>query len=134
MKTAMLDDILTAVCEQYKVSGAEVKSRDRTNRIQMPRLAFCYIAAKFEEYSSCEVGVFLGDRNHSTIVAARKEAQRLFDTDKLFKEKINTVLDLFKIDKITTLNYNSTQCKYCGKTHPLVAELGVCGECANKMW
>lgn len=67
-RTPKLMDILEAVCATYKVSKLEVMSARRFAYIVSARNAFYWCAYNFTVRSHPEIGRFIGDRDHSTVI------------------------------------------------------------------
>ena len=60
--------LLDRLAPRYGVTPAEVISQTRKARVVFARMAFCYWARRRTSKSYPQIGRFLGNRDHSTII------------------------------------------------------------------
>ncbi len=95
-KTVTPELILNVVAEHFEITGEQIKSKIKSRNIANPRQIVMYLCRELTSLSFDEIGVFLGDRDHSTVHYAynkiaediKKEASIAAVIDVLIK-KIN---------------------------------------------
>ena len=78
-----LSGILLAVSAHYGVSVTDLKSARRHKRLILPRHVFCYLAATATRKSLPQIGAFLGDRDHTTVLHAVRKIKGLIKDGRL---------------------------------------------------
>ena len=78
-----LSGVLLAVSAHYGVSVTDLKSARRHKRLVMPRHVFCYLAATATRKSLPQIGAFLGDRDHTTVLHAVRKIKGLVKDGRL---------------------------------------------------
>ena len=73
-----LKDIIHAVSVETGVSALEMMGSARFHRIIFARHLFCRLARVLTRFSSTQIGAFLGNRDHTTILHAIKNTERKF--------------------------------------------------------
>lgn len=86
-----LSSILLAVSKHYDVSINDLKSARRHKRLVMPRHVFCYLAATVTRKSLPQIGAFLGDRDHTTVLHAVRKIKGLIKDGRLDPATLPTV-------------------------------------------
>jgi chromosomal replication initiator protein len=77
-KRITLDDIVSAVIDQFGLRRAELQSKRRTKALTEPRQMCMFLARKLTNLSLEEIGVFFGGRDHSTVLyGAERVASRI---------------------------------------------------------
>jgi chromosomal replication initiator protein len=73
-----IENILRVVADYYKLSYSDIKGKKRTKNIAFPRQVAMYIARDITEYSTTELGLEFGGRDHTTVMhACQKIEERL---------------------------------------------------------
>ncbi len=85
------DEIIHAVAEEFDVTLEELFSRNRSQRIALPRQVAMYILREESELSLPKIGEMLGDRDHTTIMYGHEKIADLLETDKKLRRKIINV-------------------------------------------
>ena len=91
--------VFECVSEVFDISYEELIGRHRKQEKAYARHVFCYILKNNTKYSLKEIGEYLGGRDHATVLSSIKVAKNLAETDKVFRESINTAEALFKLKK-----------------------------------
>ena len=86
-------DILNATSECFGVSQNDILSLRRTMNIVRPRQIAMYLCRKLTRRSYSEIGMFFGDRDHTTVLHAVHVVIRLADQDSNLTEKIRLLTD-----------------------------------------
>jgi hypothetical protein len=73
----------------------ELVSNQRYRRIAELRHIFCFIA-RCMSYTLKDIGIFLNNRDHTTVMHSISVFKNLYETDDLFKQKFNNILNHIK--------------------------------------
>jgi chromosomal replication initiator protein len=91
-----IDNILRVVAEQYKLSYADIKGKKRTKNIAFPRQIAMYIAREITEYSTTELGLEFGGRDHTTVMHACQKIEELLKLDPNMESTIQLLVRTIK--------------------------------------
>ena len=83
-------DVMTKVAARFDLTLAELRSPTRVRHIARPRQMAMYLACLHTEKSLPQIG-FCFDRDHSTVVAARKRIEALLAEDDALAADIETL-------------------------------------------
>ncbi len=76
------------VAKEYRVSVAEMESERREMRLVLARHIAVYLIATMSRRSYPAIGRAFGDRDHTTILHARKRIEQMMGADPVFAEKV----------------------------------------------
>ena len=68
--------IQRVVCDYYKISIEQMKSKKKNNEINFPRQVAIYLCRELTTESFPKIGSYFGGRNHSTIISAYQRIKR----------------------------------------------------------
>lgn len=74
-------EIMESVCDVYSLNITDLHSQDRHRRLARPRQVAMYLARKMTPRSSTEIGRYIGGRDHSTVLHAVAQIERLVPDD-----------------------------------------------------
>jgi len=80
-KVVAMDDIQEAVCAQFHVKLAELKSRRRSKTLVHPRQIAMYLCRELTDASYPEIGRQFGGKDHTTIIHACRQVTKAKETD-----------------------------------------------------
>jgi chromosomal replication initiator protein len=80
-KNITISVIQRMVSEYFGVTVQELKSKRKTKTIAFPRQVAMYIARDITEYSTTEVGLEFGGRDHTTVMHACDRVKERMKTD-----------------------------------------------------
>ena len=87
-----LDQITEAVCNYYKVSERDIFGKRRFRNIVVPRQVICYIARfHISGLSLKDIGLYLGNRDHTTVINSIKRVEDEISYNYRFKDEINEI-------------------------------------------
>lgn len=72
-----LPDIQRAVCEEFGVEPAALRSARRTRAAAEPRMLCMWLARRYTRAALSEIGDYFGGRRHSTVVSAKRKLDDL---------------------------------------------------------
>jgi chromosomal replication initiator protein len=95
-KAVTIEIIQKFVADYYQLKVADLKSRNNSKSVALPRQVGMYLCKALTHASLPEIGRSFGGKHHSTVIhSIRKvEAQRNRDTD--FNNLINSLLEAFR--------------------------------------
>jgi chromosomal replication initiator protein len=95
-KAVTIEIIQKFVADYYQLKVADLKSRNNSKSVAIPRQVCMYLCKSLTHASLPEIGRSFGGKHHSTVIhSVRKvEDQRNRDTD--FNNLINSLLDAFR--------------------------------------
>lgn len=82
-KRISLTAILDVVCQFFGAAKADVLGRRRTRTVTLPRQLAMYVARRLVHLSFPEIGRLMGDKNHSTVIAACKRVDKMVGANEL---------------------------------------------------
>jgi len=80
-KVVAMEDIQEAVCAQFHVKLAELKSRRRSKTLVHPRQIAMYLCRELTDASYPEIGRQFGGKDHTTIIHACKQVAKAKESD-----------------------------------------------------
>ncbi|MBS0156274.1 MAG: chromosomal replication initiator protein DnaA [Nitrospira sp.] len=80
-KVVAMDDIQEAVCAQFHVKLAELKSRRRSKTLVHPRQIAMYLCRELTDASYPEIGRQFGGKDHTTIIHACRQVAKAKEAD-----------------------------------------------------
>jgi chromosomal replication initiator protein len=80
-KVVAMDDIQEAVCTQFHVKLAELKSRRRSKTLVHPRQIAMYLCRELTDASYPEIGRQFGGKDHTTIIHACRQVAKAKEAD-----------------------------------------------------
>lgn len=88
MKEISFDDIKEVICEHYNVSVDELCSRSRKRPIANIRQMAIFLANKYTNMSSVQIGKQIGGRNHATVIHSINLIRNLMDIDEKMRNEV----------------------------------------------
>jgi chromosomal replication initiator protein len=95
-KAVTLEQIQKFVAEYYQLKLAELKSRNNSKSVAMPRQIAMYLCKSLTHASLPEIGRSFGGKHHSTVIHSIKKIEDLRKRDQNFNSLINTLMQSFK--------------------------------------
>ena len=81
-----------AVCDEYHVTPTELKSRSRFADVRVPRQILQTLLRLSTGMSTTEIGLMVGKRDHATVLHSVKAVKAQYQTDNVYREKLNNVI------------------------------------------
>jgi len=91
-----LEVIQRVTAEYFALSFNDLKGKKRTKAIAFPRQLAMYIARDITEYSTTEVGMEFGGRDHTTVMHACQKIEERIRSDPTLDSTINTLVRSIK--------------------------------------
>ena len=97
-----IEMIQRSVADYFALSVGDLKGKKRTKAIALPRQIAMYITREITEYSTTEVGLEFGGRDHTTVMYACQRIESRMKTDPTLEPTINHLVK-------TTKDYSTKQ-------------------------
>ncbi len=95
-KNVSIDLIQRTVAEYFGLSHMDLRGKKRTKAIAFPRQIAMYIARDLTEYSTTEVGLEFGGRDHTTVMHACQKIEDRIKTDSTLEPTIQHLIRTVK--------------------------------------
>ena len=95
-RAVTIEGIQKYVSDYYQLKHGELKSRNNSKSIAMPRQIAMYLCKALTNASLPEIGKSFGGKHHSTVIHSIRKIEALRQTDGGFNTLINTVLESFR--------------------------------------
>lgn len=90
-KTVTSEMIITAVCEHFHLTNAEIRSQKRETRYVFPRKIAMYLCREMTEDSLLTIANLLNRRDHTTVISACKKIEKEIETSSDTKNIVDTI-------------------------------------------
>ncbi|MDD3981211.1 MAG: chromosomal replication initiator protein DnaA [Spirochaetales bacterium] len=87
-----VDSIIRMVADFYKLSLSDLKGKKRSKNIALARQVAMYVIREVTEYSTTEIGVEFGGRDHTTVMHSCQKIEQMLKFDPSFDATIQRLL------------------------------------------
>lgn len=87
-----IDLIIKTVAEYFNVSPIDIKGNKRSQQIVKPRQISMYVVSEMTEFSTTEIGIAFGNRDHTTVMHSVKEIKKKISDDPDLESTINALI------------------------------------------
>ncbi len=95
-KAVTIEQIQKFVADYYQMKVAEIKSRNNSKSVAMPRQIAMYLCKALTHASLPEIGRSFGGKHHSTVIHSIKKIEEMRKKSAEFDQQMNNLLDQFK--------------------------------------
>jgi chromosomal replication initiator protein len=95
-RAVTIEGIQKYVSDYYQLKHGELKSRNNSKSIAMPRQIAMYLCKSLTNASLPEIGKSFGGKHHSTVIHSIRKIEALRQKDGNFNTLINTFLESFR--------------------------------------
>ena len=86
-----IDEIQKAVVEHYSIRMADMTSARRSRAVARPRQVAMYLAKQLTPRSLPEIGKKFGGRDHTTVMHAVRQIERLSNEDRTMADDLEAL-------------------------------------------
>ena len=90
-KPITIENIISKVCEHFKLDEAAIHSKSRKREIVQVRQIAMYLAKCHTDISASKIGHLIGNRDHATVLHACKNIKDQISVDKELKAEIEEI-------------------------------------------
>jgi chromosomal replication initiator protein len=87
-----IDGIQKFVAEFYQMKLVDLKSRNNSKSVAMPRQVAMYLCKNLTNASLPEIGKSFGGKHHSTVIHSIRKVEEMRQADPVFNNQINSLL------------------------------------------
>jgi chromosomal replication initiator protein len=91
-----IDSIQKFVAEYYQLKLAELKSKNNSKSVALPRQVAMYLCKALTNASLPEIGKSFGGKHHSTVIHSIRKVDDMRKSDTTFNTLINTLTEAFR--------------------------------------
>jgi len=95
-KAVTIEVIQKYIADYYQLKLAELKSRNNSKSVAMPRQIAMYLCKSLTNASLPEIGKSFGGKHHSTVIHSIRKIEEMRQRDGNFNNLINTFLEAFR--------------------------------------
>jgi chromosomal replication initiator protein len=95
-KAVTIESIQKHISDYYQLKVGELKSRNNSKSIAMPRQIAMYLSKSLTTASLPEIGRSFGGKHHSTVIHSIKKVEEMRKADRDFNNLIASFLQTFK--------------------------------------
>lgn len=88
-----LDQIARTVASHYKMTIEEIKSKNNSRAVAVPRQVAMYLCKRLTRHSFPEIGREFGGKHHTTVMHSVEKIDQLTKTDRNFHREVNELID-----------------------------------------
>lgn len=88
-----VEKIQKAICHEYKLKLAQLKSKNNSPKISFPRQIAMYLAKELTKTSLPEIGKKFGGKHHTTVLHSIRKIEKLKEKDAEFNKEINKIIN-----------------------------------------
>jgi chromosomal replication initiator protein len=92
-RTITIDMIQKFVADYYRLKVVDLKSRNNSKSVAMPRQVAMYLCKNLTTASLPEIGKSFGGKHHSTVIHSIRKVDELRERDSSFNSLIHTLLE-----------------------------------------
>lgn len=101
MTNIKMHSLAKVLARHHQVTASELIGHSRVRSITLTRFKFCWIARYRLGHSTTAIAKFLGGRDHTTVVHATRQAERL---GLICNQTVNDILDEAKDQTVIDIN------------------------------
>jgi len=87
-----VDSIIRMVADNYKLSLSDLKGKKRSKNVAFARQVAMFVIREVTEYSTTEIGVEFGGRDHTTVMHSCQKIEQMVKFDPSFDAEIQRLL------------------------------------------
>jgi chromosomal replication initiator protein len=90
------DLIMEVVAQYYQLKADDLKSKDNSRKIVLPRQVAMFLCKQMTALSLPEIGRVFGGKHHSTVIHSVNKTQESLKRDPILQNEINTLIETIK--------------------------------------
>ena len=95
-KAVTIEQIQKFVADYYQLKLTELKSRNNSKSVAMPRQVAMYLCKSLTHASLPEIGRSFGGKHHSTVIHSIKKVEEMRKKNGDFDKQVTNLMDSFK--------------------------------------
>jgi len=95
-KPVTIDEIIDRCCDYFGITQEELYSPSRKANIVTVRQTAMYLASELTKLTASKIGIYVGKRNHATVIHSVNQCKDRMASDKQYKAKVKELTDILK--------------------------------------
>jgi chromosomal replication initiator protein len=95
-RAVTIEGVQKAVADHYSLKVAELKSKNNSKSVAMPRQIAMYLCKNLTNASLPEIGKSFGGKHHSTVIHSIRKVEDLRQRNGDFNTLINSLMESFR--------------------------------------
>ncbi|MBE0461004.1 MAG: chromosomal replication initiator protein DnaA [Candidatus Aminicenantes bacterium] len=87
-----VEKIQKIVCHKYKITLSQMKAKNNSPKIALPRQIAMYLSKKLTKVSLPEIGRKFGGKHHTTVIHSIRKIENLCSEDHEFNKELNSLI------------------------------------------
>ena len=88
-----MERIVRAVAAHYKMSVDEIKAKNNSRSVAVPRQVAMYLCKKLTRHSFPDIGKEFGGKHHTTVMHSVEKVERMTREDRVFHKEVDELID-----------------------------------------
>lgn len=88
-----VEKIQKIICHQYRIKVSQLKSKNNSPQIALPRQIGMYLSKKLTKSSLPEIGKKFGGKHHTTVIHSIRKIDKLIENNSEFNKEINNLIN-----------------------------------------
>jgi len=94
-KIITMDTIQEFVSDKFDIKIDELKSKNNSPKIALPRQVAMYLTKKLTRNPLVEIGMAFGGKHHTTVLHSINKIEKMLQADNDFSRKVNSYIEFF---------------------------------------
>jgi chromosomal replication initiator protein len=90
-KAVTIDQIITCTCEHFQVKEEDVFGKSRKAEVVIVRQMSMYLAHKHTKLTTSKIGIYVGNRDHATVLHGIKNIDKKLKKDKKLQRHLEAL-------------------------------------------
>jgi chromosomal replication initiator protein len=95
-RAVTIDTIQKFVCDYYRLRLTELKSKNNSKSVALPRQVAMYLCKTLTPASLPEIGKSFGGKHHSTVIHSIRRVEEMRQKDQVFNNLVHTFVESFR--------------------------------------
>ena len=92
-RAVTIDMIQKFVAEYYQLKMVDLRSRNNSKSVAMPRQVAMYLCKSLTNASLPEIGKSFGGKHHSTVIHSIRKVEQMRQNDQAFNNLVNSLIE-----------------------------------------
>ncbi len=94
-KAITIDTIVEFISEKFDIRIEELKAKNNSPKVALPRQVAMYLAKKLTHCPLVEIGSAFGGKHHTTVLHSINKIEKMLQTDNDFSRRVNSYVEFF---------------------------------------
>ncbi len=90
-KPITIEGIINKVCDYYNISPEAIQTKSRKHELVQVRQISMYLAKKYLDFSTSKIGLYIGKRDHATVLHACNMVRNQLEVNRNFRSDVENI-------------------------------------------